>query len=795
MFWHVIRKDLVRKKTMNIILFLFIILAAMFLASSANNLLAATTSLDSYFDRAAVPDYLILMRTRGDADARIRAWLDTREDIDEYEAIKLCYINQSDTSFAGGKTYEAKNVAMFFPPTQQFGMLFDEQDNPMELREGEIALPLMDKALNDVALGDTMTIHTPEGAMTFTVAAFLKDALFGSDMMGVKRCVLSEGDYNRLEAALPESQTGAIYMLRTQQTEAVRQSFSALGISPLAALDKSTIRMTYVMDLIMAGILIAVSVCLLLISFLLLRFTIQFTMQEDFREIGVMKAIGLPSAGIRRIYVMKYLAISVLGAAIGFGASFPFGQLLLDSISRNIILQPSGSAALLNLVCAAAVVAIVVLFCYVCTGRLKRFSPIDAIRDGSTGERFVRKGFLRLEKSRLLRPIRFLAINDVLGNARRFAILFVTFLLSLLLLTLPMSAAHTLQGPQMLRLMGMADADAYANSAERAMAYMEHGSRAYIEEDIRRIERDLAEQGIHAELSINMLLNSPLRNSQAEQSLTIQGVQAIGIGVDFAYCLKGSLPLLENELALSPVSAKELEVTVGDTVFATIGEEERPFLVTGLIDSMNNMGKTILYSEATELDYRGINGFFPFQIRFTDEGLSTSDKARLTELLEEALPSSYEVNTVAETIDTQMGSIVEQIDGVKLLILLLVLCIVFLVTMLLLKSFIAKETGEIAMLKSIGFRNGAVKAWQISRVAVVFSLAMIAGSMLSNVANDLIVGAIFSMMGAQGVEITTDSLSAFVLSPLLMLGTSLLAATISAGSIGRISVRETNNLE
>ena len=55
-----------------------------------------------------------------------------------------------------------------------------------------------------------------------------------------------------------------------------------------------------------------VSICLILIAFMVLRFTIVFTLQEDYREIGIMKAIGLKDAGIKSVYLIKYLAIAVL---------------------------------------------------------------------------------------------------------------------------------------------------------------------------------------------------------------------------------------------------------------------------------------------------------------------------------------------------------------------------------------------------------------------------------------------------------------------------------------------------
>ena len=60
MYLNILKKDLKRKKAMNIILLLFIILATMFVASSVNNIINVTTALDNYFEMANAPDYMIM---------------------------------------------------------------------------------------------------------------------------------------------------------------------------------------------------------------------------------------------------------------------------------------------------------------------------------------------------------------------------------------------------------------------------------------------------------------------------------------------------------------------------------------------------------------------------------------------------------------------------------------------------------------------------------------------------------------------------------------------------------------
>lgn len=65
MFFHILKKDLKRKKTMNLILLLFIILASMFLASSVNSLVAVNGAVEHFMKISKVPDFLQLQYKMG----------------------------------------------------------------------------------------------------------------------------------------------------------------------------------------------------------------------------------------------------------------------------------------------------------------------------------------------------------------------------------------------------------------------------------------------------------------------------------------------------------------------------------------------------------------------------------------------------------------------------------------------------------------------------------------------------------------------------------------------------------
>ncbi|MDE5596377.1 MAG: ABC transporter permease, partial [Lachnospiraceae bacterium] len=68
MFWRILKKDLKRKKTMNIILLLFVILCSMFAAAAVNNIIAVTGGIEHYFDAADVPDVSVHMLNSGEND-------------------------------------------------------------------------------------------------------------------------------------------------------------------------------------------------------------------------------------------------------------------------------------------------------------------------------------------------------------------------------------------------------------------------------------------------------------------------------------------------------------------------------------------------------------------------------------------------------------------------------------------------------------------------------------------------------------------------------------------------------
>ena len=88
-------KDLKRKKTMNIILLLFIILATMFVASGVNNVVTVMSGTDYYFDLAGIGDYVVI--TMGDnAIGALDPILEDEPAVENYRLENVIYAAELD---------------------------------------------------------------------------------------------------------------------------------------------------------------------------------------------------------------------------------------------------------------------------------------------------------------------------------------------------------------------------------------------------------------------------------------------------------------------------------------------------------------------------------------------------------------------------------------------------------------------------------------------------------------------------------------------------------------------------
>lgn len=787
MYLRILKKDLKRKKTMNIILLVFIILASMFVASSINNIITVTTAFDSYYEKAGGSDYFVATRGADTAES-LRKKLAEIPEITDYKAEDIIYA-EGDVFYCKGEKLFIKNTSIIMSYDNAAINFFDADNNIItEVKEGTVVLTGKTIKSSGLKNGDIIDITVNGVTVSLAVAGSCKDVILGSDMMGMSRFILNEKDYEKL---CNDDNTfgGNLWYINSEDISVVETALNKeSGI--LFNGDKAMLKMTYFLDMVIAGVLLVVSVCLILVAFVVLHFTITFTLSEEFREIGVMKAIGIGNAKIRQLYMVKYFVMAAVGAAVGFFASIPFGNMLLESVSESLVFE-NKNIFLINFLCCMFVVGVILLFCYGCTRKIKKFTPIDAVRNGTTGERFKQKSVLHLENTHV-KPAVFMALNDILSSPKRYASIIIIYTLCMLLVLILVNTINTLRSDKLVTSFGVYISDVYfVESESELMSFMVPGGREMMEKKLIEIENILAENGMSADCTIEIMYKYNL--SHVDKSCKSMTLQGIGTTTDMYEYQEGTPPQNINEIAVTPLIAEKLGAGIGDTVTIDNGLGKKEYIITALYQSMNNLGEGVRLHQDAETDVGQAAGWFNYQVNFKDNPDEKTVRRRIEKMRE--LFDTDRVMTAGEFVEFQSGT-ADVLDGVKKLTLGVVIVITALVTVLMERSFITKEQNEIAVIKAIGFKTGFCVNWHIMRFIITGIISTVIAAAISTPVTSLAITPVFEMMGASfGINYEIKPLEVFVIYPVIVLAATIVCAMLTSLYTRKIAASQVSSIE
>lgn len=791
MYFRILKKDLKRKKGVHAILLLFIIIATIFLASSVNNILVVLNATDYYFDKAKVADYSIIA-IEGEDSKAIGKWADEEAKyIKDYE--KDSYIvptkeNLSVILNGKKKAYEVTGTLLMSVKPKKYMKVYDEDGGALNIGSGEIGVPYKEMQNNDLKIGDQIQIRTGGYERTFTIKAMPKDAAFGGDFVGMSRMILNQSDYDYLTQST-EITKFAGFSIESDHVGEVKKEFDKTAIPVLVTLTRELYKTTYLLNMIMAGILIVVGICLILIAFLVLRFTILFTLQEDYREIGIMKAIGLRSRGIKKIYLVKYFVIVLIGTILGCLLSFPVSDIMITRVSTNMLMEESSGLWRYNVLCSVLIILIVLALCYMSTSRLDKVSAISAIRNGSSGERFGRRSILKLGRHKRMPPAIFLALNDIMSRMKRYVVLLITFAIGTVLIILPLNIINTMQSREMASQFNLStNADFCMDSIEGR--YGVCNTRGDYSRAMANMQDEFEQNGYGVKIYGTAFYTFSYYMKDKEESVSIFTGQLVNCDKSYQDVLEGENPVLDNEIALSEKIMDEIGAKTGDDIHVIVNGETKKLLITGKYQDFMQLGRSARVSQTFDAGETHLASYWYAQGEITDG----KDAGQTINELQKKFPE-YKFYSIQDAVNQQLGSNKALFDGVKNFMVMLVSLINVLITVLMVKIFIMGEKGEIAMMKSSGFRNSSIRVWLSLRITFVLALAVLLAVLLSGWLNNLVLRPVFGIMGASHIQIEVVPMEVYVIYPLILFVIITVATIISTGGIKKIDLREINNLE
>lgn len=768
MYYRIIRNDISNSKLISLTTMIFVAVAAMLVALSAILVVNLSGALDTLMKQAKTPHFM-QMHVGNIDTVRLEDFAKQNHNVQDYQVLEFLNIDGSqiildDRSFANNVQDNGFTIQ-----SKKFDYLLDLDGNIIDALDGELYVPIRYMKENNVKIGDKAAISGKQ----FIVAGFLRDSQMNSMLSSSKRFLISKNDYEDIKGFgrmeyLIEFRLKDLSTLGAFETAYATAGLEANGPTITYPLFKMINALT---DGLMIGIILLVSVLVVAIAFMCIRFTLLAKIELDYREIGVMKAIGLPVSNIKKIYLAKYAAIALAGCVIGFVCSFLFKNILLENI--RLYMGESDNSSLASLF---GIIGVVLVFCAIIAyvnGVLKRFrkiSAVEALHYGTSQEQNMGTKRFSLNGNRLININIFLGIKDVLSRKRLYATMLTVLVISSFIMIVPLNLYNTISSNNFIKYMGIGNYDMRIDIQQTDNISQKTEQILYAINNDRTITK-------HTVLSTKTF-KVKMENG-AERNIKIE------LGNHSIFPIKystGRAPALQHEIALSVLNAAELGKKVGDIMTLVIAGKERKFTVSGIYSDITNGGKT---AKATFNDHSTNMMWSVISVEFSDKAMLENKMIEYTNHFTYAKVSDIN-NYVLQTF----GSTIDAVGKASRAAIAVALFITVLITLLFMKMLVVKDRYAIAVMKAVGFTNSDITTQYIARSLFILLIGMVVGTLLANTVGSLLAGAMISSFGASSFTFSVNPLAAYLFCPLLMTCSVLFATIISTLSAGKIKISE-----
>lgn len=758
-------RDLRSNKMIAAVLFVFILLSSLLAASGTQVIARLAGSIEQLLDSARAPHFVQMHAGALDSEA-IDAFAASQPVVQDKQIVEMLVVENENLAFGESETANEGSVMDngFVVQNERFDFLLNLDNERIAVQEGEIAVPLYYKSQKKLEIGDRITIAAGSGKMTFAIADFVRDAQMNPSIISSKRFVVSPQDYQELKRLTGELEYMIEFRLNDlSRLNAFKTAYQSAGLPDLGpAIDYPLFRMLNALtDGAVAAVVLLVSLLLVAIALLCLRFTLVTTLEEDRSEIGVLKALGISRFHIRRMYLAKYAAIAGAACLCGYLLSLYAGGLFTSNMALYMGLAPASPLTIAAPAVAAAVVyGLILFFCLLVLRQTNRISPVEALRSGTLGGYAGGGRRMPLYKSRLPFDHAFMGLRDVLIRSRMYLVLLVVLVICLFLVRVPIQFLHTLQSPSFVTYMG-------AGKSDLRMDLGRSNEMKRIYDDVMaHLQRDpeLARYAAFATVRYGAVGTE----GATENILVESGDFSI---FPLTY-VSGQAPTTAREIALSSLNADSLGKKTGDTLTLMAAGQPIQLIVSGVYQDITNGGRTakalLPYEQGAVLWYT-INA----DVR---PGVDALAKAKD---YGKQFPS-VKVTHLEQYLEQTLGSTIRQLTVAAFLSVLLALSIAVLITVLFLQMLMAKDRDSIAIMRSLGISGGAIIKQYLVRIGIVLATGILVGTFAAKVWGQGIAGLLMSSMGASSIRFAKEPWTVSAAWPILFGGLVGLAAWIAA---------------
>ncbi|OJE44006.1 ABC transporter permease [Bacillus proteolyticus] len=775
MIKRMLKRDLSQNKMIITILFMFIMLSSLLMASASSNVINLLNSMDQLFKVSSAPHF-VQMHAGEINQKSIDLFVKRTPIIKKQQTAEMVQINGTNI-FIKKKNQAEHNSVMdisFVKQNSNFDFLLNLNNEVVDVRKGEIGVPIYYMQKYNLHIGDKIWVVKNNNELEFTISAFVRDVQMNPSIVSSKRFVISNEDFERIKGDFGESE----YLIEFQLTDVDKiNEFENLyqssnlpqkGPSITYSLFKTLNSLT---DGIIAAVLIIISALLMIIAILCIRFTIITSMEEDYQEIGVMKAIGIKSKDIQKLYVTKYVVISASGCICGYILSLFVSKIFTSNIS---LYMGTANTSVLHFVVPLIVTALlflaVILFCRLILRNFRRITAIDALRSkDNLGKRKVKSSF-SLSQTNITNVNIFIGIQDVVKRFKLYRVLSIVLIIAVFMIVVPVNFLYTIQSPKFVNYMGTGKSDI------RIDLQQSENIEKRFKDVISYIRNDEEVEKYAAFVTSTFKM---VNADGTHENLNIEVGDFTQFPVDY---IQGMAPKNENEIALSYMNANELKKNVGDHIVLFVDGKEETLTISGMYQDVTNGGKTAKASFSNNNE----------NILWYVVNVDTKPTVNLQEKVKEYKQNfnSAKITDTDDYLTQTLGETIKQLRLVTQVAILIAILISVLITAMFFKMLLAKDSSQILIMKSIGFSRKDIRIQYITRSIVIVLLGIVTGTCIAATLSEMLVSWLGSFMGAAHIKFVVNPIVSYVICPAILF-ISVTATTIFSS----FTMKQTNDVK
>lgn len=776
MLKKILKKDLSRNKLIITILFIFMMLASMLTASAISLVLELSGSVKILFEKSAAPHYVQMYAGEINQE-EIDSFSDKTALVSKQQTASLLNINGAYIFLGNNEEVQTNSVLenSFVVQNNSFDFLLGQNNEVLQVNQGEIGVPVYYMKENNLKTGDKIAIRKGDFAIDFTVKDFVRDAQMNSSLVTSKRFLVNEKDMEILEKNIGDKEYLIEFLLTDiskindfevlYQASDLPQSGTAITYSLYQLLNSLS-------DGIVVAVIIMVTILLMLIALVSLRFILLSTIEEDYQEIGNMKAIGISYKQIRSLYMVKYLFASGIACFCGYLLSIAVKDTFVQNITLYMGKAEQTAIYLLLPLLGALVIFLLIFFsCNMILRRFKKISVVESLQNRNSTLTKHKLCGLCLYKNKHLDANLFLGWKELLVKPRTYGLLCFVFAICMLLIVVPLNFLNTLKSPTFITYMGAGESNIRIDISQTED--MEHQHTAIME--ALGQDKDIENYASFAASSYKT------ENADEEQeNIKIENGDFSIFPLQY---VSGNAPQNENQIALSVLNAEELNKEIGSTITVFSEEKEYSLKVCGIYQDITNGGKTA----------KAMLSCTPENILWYVININTKDNTDIQEKINKYISSfpGVKITDMDSYISQTFGSVINSLSSIIKLAIALSLSVSILITALFIKLLTANERMQIASMFSMGFSVRNIRLQYMIRILTVLAAGVIIGTLLAGAAGPLIAGKLLS--GISDLQFIVNPLNAYIICPLLLLISVSAVISISTKSVKKIGIMTLEN--